>query len=51
MLSNKSIDLWVMVNNSVSNWDTVVTFTTTPTSTKPVVVEAAGKQLPLIVFS
>lgn len=43
MLSNKSIDLWVMVNNSVSNWDTVVTFTTTPTSTKPVVVEAAGK--------
>jgi hypothetical protein len=43
MLSNKSITLWVKVKNTVSSWDTVVTFTTTPTSTKPVVAEAAGK--------
>lgn len=43
MLSNKTIILWVTVKNSVSNWDTVINFTTTPTSTKPVTAEAAGK--------
>jgi len=43
MLSNKSVDLWVKVKNSVSSWDTIVTFTTTPTSNKALVAEAAGK--------
>lgn len=43
MLSNKKVDLQIKVNNKISSWDTVITFTTTPTSTKPVVSEAAGK--------
>ena len=43
MLSNKTVNLWIKVKNSVSQWDTIVTFTTTPTSTKPVVAEAVGK--------
>lgn len=43
MLSNKSVDLWVKVNNSISSWDTIVTFTTTPSSNKALVAEAVGK--------
>ncbi len=43
MFSNDTVDVWIKAPNSVSSWDTIVTFVTTPSSAKPVTVEASGK--------
>jgi hypothetical protein len=43
ILSNRKINFRVYKESSVDTFNTVVTFTTTPTSTKPVVAEGSGK--------
>lgn len=43
ILSNRKIKFRVYMQSSVDTFNTVVTFTTTPTSTKPVVAEGSGK--------